>query len=101
MRSDARPNDVIRAVVNMIEATFDRSRWMEIGLLTDTLDYIQGHRRLLRSLDWGDPDYGACVIDPSTTGTARKAENLTFQCPAKVQESGRCRGLPEASDLAA
>lgn len=63
MRADVNEGEIVQAVVRAIEATFDRSKWMELGLLTNTLDYIQGHRRLLRSLDWGDDDYKACVIE--------------------------------------
>jgi hypothetical protein len=63
MRSDADENKIIRAVVKAIEATFDRSRWLELALATDNLDRVKSHRRLLRSLDWGDPDYSACVIE--------------------------------------
>ncbi|HSZ14067.1 MAG TPA: hypothetical protein VK790_08525 [Solirubrobacteraceae bacterium] len=57
------PNKVLRAVVKVIETTFDRSRWLELGLLTDSLDRVKGHRRLLRSLEWGDDDYLGCVIE--------------------------------------
>lgn len=63
MRPDVTEGQVIQAVVKAAEALLDRSKWMEIGLLTDTLDYIKGHPRLLRSLSWGDDDYLSCVID--------------------------------------
>jgi AbiJ N-terminal domain 5 len=63
MRADADENKIIRAVVKAIEATFDRSRWLELALETDNLDRVKNHRRLLRSLAWGDPDYSACVIE--------------------------------------
>ena len=63
MRKGASYNEVNRAVVKTINATFDRSKWMELGLETGTLDYIQNHGRLLRSLSWGDDDYLACVIE--------------------------------------
>jgi hypothetical protein len=58
MRSDAPPNLVKLAVARAIKDTFDRGKWIELGLLTDTADMIEGHPRLLRSLAWGDPDYG-------------------------------------------
>lgn len=64
----------MQAVVKAIEATFDRSKWMELGLQTDTLDYIQGHPRLLRSLSWGDPDYPACVIEAAPVVLGKKAD---------------------------
>ena len=50
MRAKATPEQVIRAVVKAISKTFDRGKWMELGLETGTLDYIQDHSRLLRSL---------------------------------------------------
>lgn len=63
-----------------MEATLDRSKWMELGLLTDTLDYIRGHGRLLRSLSWGDDDYLACVIDaaPVVLGKASRRSSNAF-----------------------
>lgn len=63
MRADAEQNKILRAVVEVIEATFDRSRWLELALATDNLDRVKRHPRLLRSLSWGDPDYLGCVID--------------------------------------
>ena len=63
MRDDVSYTAITRATVKAIYQTFDRSRWMELGLETDTLDYIQNHERLLRSLDWGDSDYLSCVIE--------------------------------------
>lgn len=75
-----------------IDATFDRGRWMELGLQTDTLDYIRGHGRLLRSLDWGDPDYLECVIDavPVVLGETREwdfpGSRTTFKNLAVVEE---------------
>ena len=39
---------------------------MELGYETGALEYIQGHNRLLRSLRFGDDDYGACVFQVLT-----------------------------------
>lgn len=64
----------MQAVVKAIEATFDRSKWMELGLQTATLDYIQGHGRLLRSLSWGDDDYLACVIEAAPIVLGKKPD---------------------------
>jgi hypothetical protein len=36
MRSDAPPNLVKLAVARAIKDTFDRGKWIELGLLTDT-----------------------------------------------------------------
>jgi AbiJ N-terminal domain 5/Abortive infection C-terminus len=78
MRMDADENKIIRAVVKAIEATFDRSRWLELALATDNLDRVKNHRRLLRSLEWGDPDYSACVIEivPVILGRKSRASIL-------------------------
>ena len=61
MRQDAPPNIVKLAIARAIIATFDKGKWHELGLLTDTEDVITRHPRLLRSLDFGDDDYTASV----------------------------------------
>ena len=40
----------------------DKDAWLELGYATGTRAWIVEHPRLLRSLDWGDPDYGPNVI---------------------------------------
>jgi hypothetical protein len=62
VRAEAKANAVIRAVAKVIEATFNQGEWLELGLITDTYDRIKNHDRLLRSLDWGDPDYSGHVL---------------------------------------
>lgn len=42
---------------NSIVKHFDESNWKELGALTDKLDEVENHPRLLRSLSWRDPDY--------------------------------------------
>lgn len=83
MRADADENKIIRAVVKAIEATFDRSRWLELALATDNLDRVKNHPRLLRSLDWGDPDYSACVIEmvPSILGRTKPRASIFDDLP--------------------
>lgn len=39
----------------------DRARWTELAILTGTREQVLGHSRLLRSLDWNDPDYDGHV----------------------------------------
>lgn len=58
-----RRNALILALKAAIEATFSESEWKELGYQTDTHEYITEHPRLLRSLRWGDPDYGGHVLD--------------------------------------
>lgn len=62
-RRDAPSNQVQLAVGRCLIAVMDASRWTELGLLTDTVKVIDRHPRLLRSLRFGDDDYGACVFD--------------------------------------
>lgn len=50
------------AMQRAIVAEFNATDWHELGYLTGFHDYIQGHARLLRSLGFGDDDYGACVF---------------------------------------
>lgn len=50
------------AMQRAIVAEFNATDWHEFGYLTGFHDYIQGHARLLRSLGFGDDDYGACVF---------------------------------------
>lgn len=50
------------ALKNQIAAGFSDSNWRELGALTETLDMIEGHPRLLRSLSWGDEDYDGHVL---------------------------------------
>jgi hypothetical protein len=45
-----------------IVAGFNRGNWEEIGLLTGHSETISSYPRLLRSLDWGDPDYSGNVL---------------------------------------
>lgn len=48
---------------NAIMAVFTEEDWREFGHLTGHHDYIAHHNRLLRSLSWGDTDYGSCVYE--------------------------------------
>ncbi len=70
MRADVKANQVLLAVAKAIEAMFTRGDWLELGLITDSEAAIRGHRRLLRSLEWGDDDYSGNIHDvlPSVLG---------------------------------
>jgi hypothetical protein len=50
------------AMQRAILAEFNSTDWHELGYLTGFHDYIRGHARLLRSLGFGDDDYGSCVF---------------------------------------
>ncbi len=47
---------------NAVVKDFDASNWRELGALTNTLEAVEGHARLLRSLAWGDPDYDGLAL---------------------------------------
>lgn len=76
MKAKPNKNKVIIAFKKAIEATFDDGKWRELGYLTDTIDIIQGHPRLLRSLSWGDSDYGAHILSILPRILGENLENL-------------------------
>ena len=42
-------------IKNAVVQDFDASNWKELGALTNKLDEVENHPRLLRSLSWKDP----------------------------------------------
>lgn len=54
---------LILALRKAIKEEFTAEDWKEFGYLSGHSDYIQGHKRLIRSLSWGDDDYGQCVLE--------------------------------------
>jgi len=46
----------------IVSCGLNAQEWRKLGYQTGTQDFIIGHDRLLRSLSWGDPDYGDCVF---------------------------------------
>ena len=47
---------------NSVVEFFTESNWRELGALTNTLDEVEGHPRLLRSLSWNDSDYEGLAL---------------------------------------
>ena len=47
---------------NTVVKDFDSSNWRELGALTNTLDDVENHSRLLRSLSWNDSDYDGLAL---------------------------------------
>lgn len=47
---------------NLVVKDFSASNWRELGALTNTLDQVENHPRLLRSLSWGDDDYDGLAL---------------------------------------
>ena len=62
MKKDANRNKAILALKRTIAATFDDGKWRELGYLTDSIEIISNHPRLLRSLYWGDDDYEGNIL---------------------------------------
>ena len=54
---------LLLAMQRAISAEFTEADWHEIGYATGFQDFITGHRRLLRSLSWKDPDYGSNIFE--------------------------------------
>ncbi len=55
--------ELFLALQKAIVSTFDDGDWKELGYKTGTIDWIDAHPRLLRSLHFNDPDYGGRVFD--------------------------------------
>lgn len=47
---------------NAVIQDFDSSNWRELGALTNMLDEVERHPRLLRSLSFGDEDYDGLAL---------------------------------------
>lgn len=47
----------IRALHLVIVANFTAASWAEMGVMVGMAPLVTLHRRLLRSLEWNDPDY--------------------------------------------
>jgi len=64
MREDASPRKVLLALQRCAVATLDQSAWLEFGHLIneEALSWIRDDPRLLRSLRFGDDDYGERVF---------------------------------------
>jgi len=65
------------AIKRCIESTFSSSHWDELAYLTGAKNIIYEHPRLLRSLYFGDDDYGSCVL--------RVVEELVNSDPETLQ----------------
>src|SRR5690606_35953867 len=48
-------------LVTVAVEKFNAGDWLALGTHTGSLDLVRGHDRLLRSLGFGDPDYGGCA----------------------------------------
>ena len=55
---------------------FDSSNWRELGALTNMLDEVESHPRLLRSLSFGDHDYEGLALTFLRKMIGQESENL-------------------------
>ncbi|APX91967.1 hypothetical protein BWR19_02835 [Halomonas sp. 1513] len=55
---------------------FDSSNWRELGALTNMIDEVDRHPRLLRSLSFGDPDYDGLALTFLRKMIGQEDENL-------------------------
>lgn len=55
---------------------FNAGHWLEVGTITSSLDIVQNHDRLLRSLRFGDEDYDGCVLQVLIAIVQRDPDNL-------------------------
>jgi hypothetical protein len=62
---------------NTVVNDFDASNWRELGALTNTLDEVESHPRLLRSLGFGDPDYDGLALIFLRKMIGKNDENLS------------------------
>ncbi len=76
------------ALKNRIVAGFNESNWLELGALTETLDKVKWHPRLLRSLSWNDGDYEGnafriieIIIEAAPDNYSIMLEYLARTCP--------------------
>lgn len=61
---------------NAVVEGFDASCWRELGALTNMLQEVESHSRLLRSLSWGDPDYDGLALTFLRKMIGQNDENL-------------------------
>jgi len=61
---------------NAVVEDFDASNWRELGALTNTLDQVESHPRLLRSLSFGDDDYDGLALTFLRRMIGNNDENL-------------------------
>jgi hypothetical protein len=85
---------------NRIVSSFRESEWLELGTLTDHFELVVSHQRLLRSLRFGDDDYGGHVLSVLQTIVADDPENLKIIAEvveAKCSEAGENVSSHDAS----
>lgn len=77
---------------NAVVAEFDSSNWRELGALTNSLEEVEKHPRLLRSLSWGDEDYDGLALIFLRKMIGSNDENLKI---VQNYVSDRCASIGE------
>lgn len=54
-------NELLR-IKDTVVSQFSKEHWLEVGLITNQLEIVQMHGRLLRSLSFGDDDYSGNAL---------------------------------------
>ena len=73
---DKRTQTILRLKRRITEG-FTHENWAELGLITSCTDIIENHPRLLRSLFFGDEDYGTNIISVLTSMSKRDSAALS------------------------
>ncbi|MBU4524129.1 MAG: hypothetical protein KUA37_00050 [Desulfomicrobium sp.] len=66
------------ALKNQVVQGFTESHWRELGAITEMLDAVSRHPRLLRSLSWGDEDYEGHVLQMLKDMIDERSENYAL-----------------------
>lgn len=75
MHSRISGQDLIQ-LKDAIVQDFNSSDWHELGALTNMIDEVERHPRLLRSLSFGDPDYDGLALTFLRKMIGQEDENL-------------------------
>ena len=87
------------ALHEFIQDHFTKSDWIKVAYLTDSLELIEGHPRLLRSLDFKDDDYEGNSLQVLSKLISESPSNLyeieRFVEAKKVMMNRSVRIVPE------
>jgi AbiJ N-terminal domain 5/Abortive infection C-terminus len=92
-KESASPEKILVGLKRAVVSTFDSGRWKELAYLVGDAKAVEGHARLLRSLDWGDDDYGGHVFS-----VLRKLVGNNFENLETVTEYVRLREWLQTND---
>ncbi|WP_460434256.1 TIR domain-containing protein [Angustibacter speluncae] len=102
MANAKRENMVKLALSRLILATFNKSKWLELGLLTNTDSQLNAHPRLFKALSFGDDDYQAAILEvlPIVLGEVRTASgSVKFRNLTQVEDYVDLAGWLASNDF--